>query len=144
MNVNESIRDWIEYQQQNFEEIADLPVYCMGETVTLSPPYVAIYESGIVPVEQNGSVLYGVGAYDVTVDLITVPADESEEGTPHSAEMLWRRQLNDIIADRAAIDWASGLNGMTIFDIRTTPPTTEAGDGVRRTTWNLAVIACPS
>lgn len=144
MNINESIRDWINYQLPNFPGLAGIDVVTMGETGELEPPFIAIYESGSELVEQGGVILHGVAAYEITVELHTVPADESQEGTAPEDERNWRFQIYNIIGNREAIAWASGRNNLTLFDIRTTPATTEAGDGVRISRWILTVIACQS
>lgn len=144
MTILESLRDWIDFQKSKQPAIADVPVVVMGETGDLSPPFLGMSEKSDTPVEQNGVVMYGVSAFEVEVNLVTVPADEDNGGTTHADAMAMRQDFYDIIGDRDSIEFVTERNYWRVFDIRASGGMTEAEDGTRVTTWTLTVIACPS
>jgi hypothetical protein len=94
-------------------------------------------------VEQNGVVLYGVTEFELTCELHTVPVDDNEGGTDAETERQYRRDFYDIVGDRMAINWMSGRNSWTIFDIRLSSPTTEPNEGRRISRFTITVIASP-
>jgi len=145
MNLNESIRDWVFYRATTaFPDLLVIELVTMGETTELGPPFLAIYETNSEAYNQDGVMLPGVSVYEITVELQTVPVEEEELGTPPETEREWRKQLYDILGDRAAIDWITGRNGWQVFDIRLPAPTTEASEGRRISRWILTVTACPT
>ena len=143
MNILQSLADWITYNQSSFPSLAGVSVVLMGDESDLSPPFFGLVESGSAPVEQNDVIMHGVSAYEVTAELHTVPADESESGTPAADERQMRFDLYDILANREAIAHLTGDNSWTIFDIRAAGPTTEAQDGRRVSRFMVTVIASP-
>ena len=143
MNINESIAEWINHKKPQFPTLDSVSVVTMGETGDLSPPFVGIAESGSSVFEQGDLVMYGVSTYEVVIELHTVPASEEYEGTPADDERLMRTDLYDIIGNRDAIEWVSGRNFWTVFDIRAAAPITEAQEGRRVSRWNLSVVAAP-
>jgi hypothetical protein len=66
MNINESIRDWIDYKQPLFPSLESVDLVTMGETGDLSPPFLGITESGSTIYEQGDTTIYGVNTYEVT------------------------------------------------------------------------------
>jgi len=46
----------------------------MGDQADLAPPFIAIYETGSDEVEQAGVIMRGVSAFQIKVELHTVPA----------------------------------------------------------------------
>jgi hypothetical protein len=143
MNLNESLRDWIFQQTPNYPTLDPVAIVTMGETETLDPPFLAIYETGVSEVESNGVAMHGVGAYEIVAELHTVPQDTDQEGTPVETERGWRRDFFEILGNRQAIDFCSGRNGWRIFDIRAVTPMTEPSEGRRITKIGLTGIACP-
>lgn len=143
MTILQSLADWIDLRKSDFTETADLTVVKMGDDGDLSPPFLGLVESGSAIYEQDGVILHGVSTYEVAAELHTVPADDTEDGTPAADAVELRRAIYDILGNRDAIDWINGRNQWNVFDIRTTAPTTEAQDGRRVTRWNLTVIAAP-
>lgn len=142
MNINESIKDWIEFADTdgNFD---DVTLTTMGGTIDMEPPLVAIYETSSNPYEQGDTTLYGVSTFEVEVELHTIPVDADNGGTADSQHKTWRRQLYDILGDRSGIDWITGKNYWRVFDIRMGSPITESEDGRQVSKWTLTVIACP-
>lgn len=143
-NLNESIRDWITEQLQDYPDLQSVQIATMGETAELSPPFLGIMETASEEYKQDSVVMYGVTTYEITAELHTVPADEENEGTSPDVERELRRQLYDILGDRAAIDWITGRNGWQVFDIRLGGPITEASDGRRISRWVLSIVAAPT
>lgn len=144
MNLNESIRDWIENQRDSYASLAGLEVVTMGETDDLDPPFLGIMETGSEQRETGGVLIPGVSDYELTCELHTVPASSDEEGTPVADARTMRRDLYDILGDLDAIDWINGLNDWQVFDIRLAGPTTEASDGRLISRWILQITACPT
>lgn len=144
MNIIKSLKQWIDYKKTLFDSLDDVSVVLMGDDAELSPPFLGIMESGSALVQQGEVVLHGVAAYEVTAELHTVPASEDEDGTPADDERQMRFDLYDIIANRDGIDWITGLNDWTVFDIRATPPTTEAQEGRRVSRFMITVITAPN
>lgn len=144
MNINESLRDWIESRISNFTTLTDVALVTMGETGDLAPPFLAIYETSADMRETNGVIMTGVSDYQIFCDLHTVPADEDNDGTTAEDERAMRRDFYDILGDRDAIDWMSGRNEWTVFDIRAAGPTSEPSDGRRISRWTLQITACPA
>lgn len=143
MNINVSLAEWIAEKREAFATLEPVTVVTMGDDGDLSPPFLGITESGSAPVEQGDVTMFGVWAYEVTLELHTVPADEDEEGTPPESERLMRADITDIIANRDAIEWINGRNFWQVFDIRAGGPTTEASEGRRVSRWILTIIASP-
>lgn len=144
MTVLQSLTEWIDTQTDDYTILDDLQVVQMGETSDLSPPFLGLMESGAATVEDNGVIMHGVTAYEITAELHTVPAESAESGTTFDDERDRRSVIYDILADRAAIDSISERNFWRVFDIRTAGPTTESEDGRRITRWQITVIACPT
>lgn len=143
MNLNESFRDWINFNLKDYPSLRDINLVTMGETEDLNPPFFAIYETSSSMVEQNGVVLYGVTEFELTCELHTVPVEDNEGGTDAETERQYRRDFYDIVGDRMAINWMSGRNSWTIFDIRLSSPTTEPNEGRRISRFTITVIASP-
>jgi hypothetical protein len=144
MNLNESIRDWVFFRAaEAFPTLLPIELVTMGETTELGPPFLGIFETNSEAYNQDGVMLPGVSVYEITVELQTIPVEEDEGGTTAELEREYRRDLYDILGDRAAIDWISGQNGWRVFDIRLAAPTTEANEGRRISRWILTVTACP-
>lgn len=140
MNINESLRDWIESQIEETSPLADIQIITMGETDDITPPFLGITE---VSSEETNDLVPGVSTFQITCELHTVPADESNGGTTPETEREFRRDLYDIIGDEAAIPWMDLKNGWRVFDIRLASPITEASEGRRVSRWNLQIVACP-
>jgi hypothetical protein len=115
----------------------------MGETGDLAPPFLGIMENGSDTHETNGVIIPGVSDYQITCELHTVPADTDQSGTPTADALIIRRDLYEIIGDRAAIDWMTERNEWRVFDIRVAGPISEASDGELITRWNTQIVACP-
>lgn len=143
MNINESIRDWVNLKSPEFTSLSAVDFVTMGENGDLSPPFVAIYETGSAPVEQAGVIMHGVSAYEITAELHTIPQDADQDGTPAATERLMRRDLFDIVGNRDCITYCNGRNSWRIFDIRAATPTTEPSEGRCVSKIILTVIACP-
>lgn len=143
MTILQSLAEWIDHHQSKFTSLADLSVVQMGESDDLAPPFLGLVESGAAPVEQDGLIMHGVTAYEVTAELHTVPAADDQEGTEFDDDRLMRADIYDILADRDAIQWVTDQNHWRVFDIRCGGPITEAQEGRRVTRWELTVIACP-
>lgn len=141
MNLNESIRDWINHRIADFPDLAEIEIVTMGETDELFPPFLGIMETSSEPFVQGDVVMRGVSTVEMTVELHTLPSDD---GTEPETERDWRRQLYDILGDEAAIGWMSGRNGWLVFDIRLASPTTEASDGRRVSRWIMSLVAAPT
>ena len=144
MTTLESLVEWIERKVPEHPILDGLQIIQMGEETVQSPPFLGIVEQGSQTVEQAGVIMHGVSEYDISAQLYTVPASESEQGTPFEDEREMRQAIYDILADRSAIDWITERNFVRVFDIRTTAPITEAEDGQRVTRWQLTIIACPN
>jgi hypothetical protein len=143
MNLNVSLAEWVEHQLAGFPSLSGLSVVTMGDTENLSPPFLGIAETGADRYEQDGVPLHGVTTYEITVELVTVPAEEDQEGTPPNREREMRLDLYDILGNRDAIEWINGRNFWQVFDIRTGGPITEAQEGTRVSRWVLTVVAAP-
>ena len=143
MNINESLRDWIEHKRDGFTALDDVEIVTMGETDDLAPPFLAIYETSSEPYVQNGVTLYGVSTFEIAIDLETVAVDESEGGTAPEDERQMREDLYNIVGNRDAIEWINGRNHWNVFDIRLPSPTTAANEGRRVSRFALTVIAHP-
>jgi hypothetical protein len=143
MTFLQSLTEWIADESEDVVILDDLQVVQMGETETLTPPFLGLSEAGAAPHESAGVVMHGVTEYDIMAELHTVPADEDELGTTFEDEREMRVAIYDILADRDAITATTEENGWRVFDIRTTGPTTEAEEGRRVTRWQITVIACP-
>jgi hypothetical protein len=141
--LNESLRDWIEYNLPQFPDLEPVDLVTMGETEDLSPPFLGIMETASEAYTQDGVQLPGVSTYEITCELHTVPTDADNDGTPPETEREYRRQFYDILGDRFAIDWINGRNLWNVFDIRLGGPTTEASDGRRITRFVLSIVAAP-
>ncbi len=142
MNINESIKDWIEYADTD-DKLDGVDILTIGQTGDLEPPFLVIHEASSAVYEQNETVLYGVSTFEINIELHTVPASEAEGGTTDDQHKEWRRAAYDILGDRAGIDWITGRNYWRVFDIRLSSPITEAEDGRQVSKWSLTVIACP-
>ena len=143
MNLNESIREWVNLISPEFPSLLPVTTVTMGEHENLSPPFLAIYETGVTTTEQAGVILHGVSDYEISVELHTVPQDEDDEGTATDDERLMRRDLFNILGNRDCINYLNGRNGFAVFDIRAGNPTTEPNEGRRITRFGLTVIAAP-
>jgi len=143
MNLNESIREWVNLKSPEFSSLSPVTVVTMGEHEDLTPPFLAIYETGATTTEQGGVILHGVSAYEIAVELHTVPVDEDQSGTPTDTERTMRRDLFNILGNRDCISYLHGRNGFAVFDIRAGNPTTEPNEGRRITRFGLTVIAAP-
>lgn len=143
MTILHSLSDWLAFKQATTPSIANLPVVKMGDDGDLSPPFLGLMESGSALIEQNGVTMYGWTAYEITAELHSVPAPQDEGGTPETDERIMRDALDGIIRNRDAIPWMDGRNDFQVVDIRSAGPTTEAGDGIRITRWNLTIISAP-
>ena len=143
MNINESIRDWINKNKGDHESLADITVSTGGEEGTESLPFIGVFETDSGLYEQDGVTMYGVTIYQINAELHTVPASDDEEGTPISTEREMRDALYNILADRAAIAFMNVRNGWQVFDIHLSSPTTEPEEGRRISRITLDVTAAP-
>ena len=143
MNLNESVRDWINHRISDYPSLAGVTLATMGETADLDPPFLGIYETGSDLHETEGVIIPGVSDFEITCELHTIPADAENGGTATTREREMRRDLYAILGDRAAIDWMTERNDWRVFDIRTPSPTSEPSEGRRLTSWVLTIIACP-
>lgn len=143
MNINESLKQWIEENQGTFDSLDGVDVLAMGDTGDISPPCITITESGVAQYVEGGLTMYGVATYTITVELHTVPAEVSEDGTPKATAQKMRFDLYDILGNRDAIDYINGLNFWTVFDIRATAPNTEAEEGRMISRYELEVVCAP-
>jgi hypothetical protein len=142
MNLNESLSEWVQLMAVGKESLDGVEILTMGDTDDISPPSITIMESGVSQVEQGGTILYGVGAYEITVQLHTIPAELIQGGTPKELHQEMRFDLFDILGNREAIEFVNGRNFWQVFDIRTTPPNTEVQEGRTVSTFQITVIAC--
>ncbi len=115
----------------------------MGDAGDISPPCIIVGESGSSQYVEGDTVMYGVATYTVTVELHTIPLDEENGGTEKADAQEMRFDLFDIVGNRDAIEWINNLNFWTIFDIRATPPNTEAEEGRLISRYELEIVACP-
>ncbi len=99
MNLNESIRDWINHKLPDFETLDGLQIITMGEYDDQDPPFLGIMETGADLFVQNGVPMHGVATYELSCELHTVPADDEQGGTEPAQERAMRRDLYDIIGD---------------------------------------------
>ena len=143
MNINESIRDWINHRRKDFPQLSAIQLATSGEESDVAPPFLGIFETGSQMHEQGGVTMYGVSVIEVTCELHTVPVGDEEGGTEAVTEREWRKQFYDILGDRAAIKWICDRNEWRVFDIRLSAPTTESEEGQRITRFILSVTACP-
>lgn len=144
MNINESIRDWINERIGDFESLDGLQIITMGEDETQNPPFLGIMEQGADIFTQNGVTMDGVNTFQIRCELHTVPVSEDQCGTPAEDERAMRRDLYDIIGDiEGAEQFIAEKNGWRIFDIRVSAPTTEPNEGRRVSVWTLEIVACP-
>ncbi len=143
MNINESVRDWINYNIPYHEELDGIDLVVGGEDSELVPPFIVCYETGSEVYEQNGVTMYGVTNFEITVELHTVPEDDAL-GTSYLDDQEMRQSLMHVLSDRAAIGYMESLNEWKVFDIRTSSPTTTANEGRRVTQQILNVTACPA
>jgi len=143
MNINESLKQWIEENQGTFDSLDGVDVLTMGDTGDISPPCITIMESGVAQYVEGETTMYGVSTYTVTVELHTIPADEDNGGTTQEDAQQMRFDLFDILGNRDAIDYVNGLNFWTIFDIRATSPNTEAEEGRMVSRYELEIVCAP-
>jgi len=143
MNLNESLRDWINENIDGYPSLDGVTLATMGETADLVPPFLGIYETGSETRETEGVVMHGISDFDITCELHTVPADADNGGTTAAEERQMRRDLYAILGDRAGIDWITERNDWRVFDIQVPSPTTGLGEDRRLTTWSLSILACP-
>lgn len=143
MNINESIKDWIEFNLASFPSLEGVQILTMGDTDEVDPPAITIMESGVAQYMEGELIMRGVGTYSVTVELHTIPAEEEEGGTTKDDAQQMRFDLYEILGNHDAVDWVSGRNYWTIFDIRATPPNTEAEEGRLVSRFELEIVACP-
>lgn len=140
MNINESLRDWIENNIEETDALASVQIVTMGETDELVPPFLGIVEASS---ERTNELVPGVSTFQIACELHTVPADEDNEGTTPEQEREYRRDLYDIIGDVDAVNWMNLKNGWRVFDIRLASPITEASEGRRVSRWSVQIVACP-
>ena len=143
MNLNVSIAEWVNLKSPEFPSLDGLSVLPMGDTADQSPPFLAIYETGADQYEQDGVVMKGITKYQITCDLVTVPANEDQAGTSPENERIMRTDLSDILQNEDIKDWIDGRNFWAVIDFQTPSPITEAQDGTRVTRWVLSVLAHP-
>lgn len=144
MNLNESVRDWINHKAPIFTNLDGVALVTSGETTEQELPFVGIYETGSEIYEQDGVIMRGWSVFEITVELFTVPVDEDEGGTDPGNERLIRNDLYCIIGDTDAIEFMNWRNGWRVFDIRTASPTTTAEEGRRITRFTLNILASPT
>jgi len=143
MNINETLKLWVDSQKENYESLEDYEVITMGEDEALEPPFISIVISGSSERVDSGVVMRGVSDFSVEVKLTNIPVDEEDGGETPESDRQTALDLYNILADTAAIDSISESTSWRIFDIRTEGFNTEATDGRRVTTYPLTVTACP-
>jgi len=145
MNIQTSIKEWIEKRtEEEYTELEDITISTTGEINDITPPMINIYETGQGIHEVGGVTMYGVTDFEISVELVTVPATENDEGTPTVDDLEVRKALYNILGDRDGIEWMSERNGWRIFDIRLSSPITESNEGTRSTRFELQIVACPT
>lgn len=143
MNINETLRLWIEDQKESYESLIDLPVLTGGGDTDIEPPCIIITTTGSAERQDSGVVMYGVSDFTISIELHTLPVLDEDGGTSPYDDRQAARDLYEIIADRNAIDALSDAAFWRIFDIRTEGFNTEPSDGRRVTTYPITVTACP-
>jgi hypothetical protein len=143
MNINETLRLWIEDQKENYESLIDLPILTGGGDTDIEAPCIIITTTGSAERQDSGVVMYGVSDFTINIELHTLPVSDEDGGTSPYDERQTAIDLYQIIADRNAIDALSNAAFWRIFDIRTEGFNTEASEGRRVTTYPLTVTACP-
>lgn len=143
MNINETLKIWIEDQKENYDSLDDYEVITMGEDDVLDPPYISIITTGSSERVDSGVVMRGVSDFSVEVQLVNIPVDDADGGESPESDRQAVIDLYNIVADTNAIEILSGAESWRVFDIRTEGFNTEATDGRRVTTYPLTVTACP-
>lgn len=141
MTILQSLKDWIENKQSEFTSLTGVSIVLMGDDDDLSPPFLGLMESGSELHETEGFIFPDTIDYQVTAELHTIPASESEGGTPADDAREMRRDAYEILKDCDALAYMDELNDWKIFDIRVSGPTSDASDGRLITRWNLTTIA---
>jgi hypothetical protein len=119
----------------------------IGDNPTRSPHLIGIAETGSETFEQAGVTMHGVLVISLSVDLVTVPDEETDEetrGTTKEDHRAMASALYDILANREAIQFCQTRNGVNILDIRNVNPTTSAQNGRRVTSFEMTVVSCPN
>ncbi len=142
MNLTDSIKDWIEYNNDG-TSIASFSIFIPGGIEDSGPPCIRLSEESATQVEQNGVIMRGVYQYELTAAIVSVPGDTEETATNAADYAQQRKDLHQILADKSAIGFINNRNRWQVFDIQTGAPTMDAEDGTRVATVNMTVIACP-
>jgi len=143
MNLNESIRDWIDTRiTAVYTGLAAVERVTMNDIDDLDPLFIRIFETGSSIYQQGDVTMDGVSQVEITVELHTTPGAETGE-TSDTVERTYRENLYDILGDRDAIAAITNTNEWRVFDIRLSSPITEANEGRMVSSWNLSIIACP-
>jgi hypothetical protein len=143
--IKQTIRDRIQHEAAlSNPALAGLPVILSGETTSLIPDCIAVYETGSEQVEQNGVIMRGVMEVGLNVELHTVPEESAEYGTTAAEHETIAADLYRVMADLSFLQWAQNRNGLICFDIRANSPILSATDGRRISTIEILFIAAPS
>lgn len=142
-NVKQSLKDWITAQTVNHSVLSGIPIILNGEITDAVYPLIGIVDQGSATVEQDGVIMHGVEQVTLDVVIHSIPVTEEQEGTDIEDHREIQKQLYRILADRKSIAYLNGMNETTIFDIRCSGPTMEPQAGLRETTFQMLVIACP-
>jgi len=143
MNINETLRTWIEAQKAGYDSLEDFEVIATGDDDDIEPPCIAVSTTGSAERVDSGVVMRGVSDFSVNIRLMTLPVDEEDGGTTNENDQQAALDIYSILADVDAIESMSQLEGWRIFDIRGEGFNTEAQDGKRVTIFPLLVTACP-
>jgi hypothetical protein len=138
-NAIKSLREWI--IENATAELDGLEILVNGDDETLDPPFIAIMETGTETFEQAGVTMHGVLTISISVLLQSIPQDDGWTKEVHQAAAS---ALYNILANRDAMLFCQGRNGVNLLDIRNTNPTTATQDGRRVTTYEMTVVACPN
>jgi len=143
MNLNISLADWVNHRKPAYKSLVGVTVVTMGDDDTLSPPFLAFYETSSEQFVQGDVPMYGVSTIEITAELQTVPVSPDQDGTSPDQERQMRRDIYDIVGDRLAIEWMEFRNNWRVFDIRMASPTTEPTEERRISRWVITAVACP-
>jgi hypothetical protein len=141
MNLPDSIRQWIQHRQPDFNELGGINIYADGESDIASPPMIVIDETGSSQTVQAGVPIRGVNTFSLVVQLHTIP---SPDGTSAMQARIMKDALYAIVGDTAGMrPYIDGLNETRVLDIFCDSPIVSADDGRRVSTYNLEVLAHP-
>jgi hypothetical protein len=94
-------------------------------------PQVRVFETGV----EEHEVLLGVYRASVSVQLRSIPEDDSDSSHRGMAEELW-----NIVADESIEESLEGVANLAVPDIRCSGPMTDVDEDMRVTTFELTAV----